>query len=873
MSTPGVTISPSGTPGSGRRYVGTSTAASSARSRRRGRLLLLGLVALLVLLTVIIVPPAVVLTRDNKNNTAQQNVRTTVVDGVTRTISGDLVTRTGVSTLANGEVTTFLDILTLPDVTVSETQALQSVATEYITSTLTDGAVVVLQEATELVTEVATYTFTASNGESFSLSDFSPPSHLFSPMPTEDPSSSSPLASPTPTSPPASPSATSSPPAPTSPPPSSAAAPSSAAPSSAPSSVAPARPGAALFVNQRRRVFVASVFSRRNTYFSCCADFALCADVSSCITVSGCSNFPGFSDFACHSHLTWGFSLFARFFPWSRSAAYVEPWSRIPCAYFAGSTAFIESFKFIELGWRCYHMLRARDQLAAGLCPSTDLDAGKRSSGVGLPPIGPTSSPSSSSSSQTTPGAGPSPTSSPEGPTTPPPGPGEPISSPGSPTSSPDGGVTPCTVSLGFITLPPGCVPEAGPTTPGGGNGGGATSSPAPTSPPVSSSFGVGLPPIGPSSPTSAPTTPGQGSGDPPAPTSRPTSSSSSSPAGGVTTCIISFGGITLPPGCVPAAGPRLESLICSVVCCSSPAPTSATSGVSPPVIGPSPPSSSRPTSDSTSRPSPGPTPPGQNPSPGPSNTTSSPSASSPSSSSSRSSAVVATCLRLISFPPGCVPAPSATTSAAGGGANSTSSTTTTSTRSGISVPSIGFAEPPKQLVRGIIRDDDFVIRLELEIFVIFLVVHLFVFHIVLLVVFLVAFLIVFVFLVFPVFLVVFGGPDSTSSRRKQSSFRFPILVLFAFLNCALEPILVALLERVVQLFVFQLVFVVLVVPLFEPFFLLDLHRFVHRNQLVNFDQRGQHISDWSEPAGRAIQQRFCHRGSLCFVVSFALFW
>ncbi|GAA6015065.1 hypothetical protein JCM10207_008717 [Rhodosporidiobolus poonsookiae] len=72
---------------------------------------------------VVIVPPSVVLTR--KNNSAEDNVVTTVVDGRTT-----VVTRN-----------------------------------EYFTSTLSDGVVVVLQSQTSLVTDVATYTFTESNGD------------------------------------------------------------------------------------------------------------------------------------------------------------------------------------------------------------------------------------------------------------------------------------------------------------------------------------------------------------------------------------------------------------------------------------------------------------------------------------------------------------------------------------------------------------------------------------------------------------------------------------------------------------------------------------------------------------------------------------
>ncbi|GAA5908445.1 hypothetical protein JCM5296_002164 [Sporobolomyces johnsonii] len=79
MSSPAAAISPSETPGSGRRY--TSTAATSSASRRRRPLLwVLGLLVVLVLLAVIIVPPAVVLTRNNKNNDADDSVVTTVVD-------------------------------------------------------------------------------------------------------------------------------------------------------------------------------------------------------------------------------------------------------------------------------------------------------------------------------------------------------------------------------------------------------------------------------------------------------------------------------------------------------------------------------------------------------------------------------------------------------------------------------------------------------------------------------------------------------------------------------------------------------------------------------------------------------------------------
>ncbi|BGP50294.1 hypothetical protein JCM10450v2_006210 [Rhodotorula kratochvilovae] len=127
MSTPGVTISPSATPAS-RRYqttgTGYATTSTASRRRRRRLLLLLGLLTLVVLLTVIIVPPSVVLTR-NSNASAddREQVYTTVVDGVTLT----------------------------------QTRA-------FVTTTLTDGVVVVLETATNIQTQVATITYTASNG-------------------------------------------------------------------------------------------------------------------------------------------------------------------------------------------------------------------------------------------------------------------------------------------------------------------------------------------------------------------------------------------------------------------------------------------------------------------------------------------------------------------------------------------------------------------------------------------------------------------------------------------------------------------------------------------------------------------------------------
>ncbi|GEM10515.1 hypothetical protein Rt10032_c11g4532 [Rhodotorula toruloides] len=162
MSTPGATFSNPSTPS--RRYTPATGSAGytfAASRRRRGRfLLLVGLLALVVLLTIIIVPPSVVLTRKNKNNLAEgQQVVTTVVDGSTetRTRDGVVATRTRLTTLANGQASTVTSFVALPDVTVS--------ATTFVTTTLTDGLVVVARTATNLQTEVATVTFTAGRGQ------------------------------------------------------------------------------------------------------------------------------------------------------------------------------------------------------------------------------------------------------------------------------------------------------------------------------------------------------------------------------------------------------------------------------------------------------------------------------------------------------------------------------------------------------------------------------------------------------------------------------------------------------------------------------------------------------------------------------------
>ncbi|BGO93710.1 hypothetical protein NBRC10512v2_006025 [Rhodotorula toruloides] len=160
MSTPGGTFSSPSTPS--RRYTPAAASAgytSAASKRRRGRLLLLlGLLALVILLTVIIVPPSVVLTRKNKNNVAEgQQVVTTVVDGKTetRTLDGVVATRTRLTTLANGQASTVTSFVALPDITVSAT-SIDQIQTAFVTTTLTDGLVVVARTATNLQTDVAT---------------------------------------------------------------------------------------------------------------------------------------------------------------------------------------------------------------------------------------------------------------------------------------------------------------------------------------------------------------------------------------------------------------------------------------------------------------------------------------------------------------------------------------------------------------------------------------------------------------------------------------------------------------------------------------------------------------------------------------------
>ncbi|GAA5840500.1 hypothetical protein JCM9279_007348 [Rhodotorula babjevae] len=126
MSTSGV--SRSWTPGTERRYATTTAPSSTGRRLTRGMKAVL-LLALLAVLIVAIVPAAVVSTRkDDKQYRAEDRALgyTTVVDGLTtfvQTRTASIVTRSSYRTLDNGDVSTVLQAVTLPIITVSATSA------------------------------------------------------------------------------------------------------------------------------------------------------------------------------------------------------------------------------------------------------------------------------------------------------------------------------------------------------------------------------------------------------------------------------------------------------------------------------------------------------------------------------------------------------------------------------------------------------------------------------------------------------------------------------------------------------------------------------------------------------------------------------
>ncbi|GAA5859534.1 hypothetical protein JCM1840_004657 [Sporobolomyces johnsonii] len=151
----GVTASPLMTPGSDRRYTSTASPSNGeSRLSRGAKVAIIALIALAVAI-VVIVPPAVVETRkNNKNNAAEDNLNgfTTVVDGLTtfiQTKTADIITRSSLSTLANGQVKTVTSEVTLPLVTVSQT-SINAIQTGVITTTIS-GEVVVLATRTSYV--------------------------------------------------------------------------------------------------------------------------------------------------------------------------------------------------------------------------------------------------------------------------------------------------------------------------------------------------------------------------------------------------------------------------------------------------------------------------------------------------------------------------------------------------------------------------------------------------------------------------------------------------------------------------------------------------------------------------------------------------
>ncbi|KAM0790650.1 hypothetical protein ACM66B_004510 [Microbotryomycetes sp. NB124-2] len=163
--------SPSVVGGGSTTYNGPSSAMSNASRGRFSRTskIILAAAALLAILTVAIVPAAVVTTRNNDGGSAQQQnvaiVDTTVVDGVTRTITrtGALQTRTRLETLEGGQIVTATTVLTQAPVTVSRTNTLDP-RTDYVTTTINDEVVVVLT-VTELEAVETTLIQFITNGQ------------------------------------------------------------------------------------------------------------------------------------------------------------------------------------------------------------------------------------------------------------------------------------------------------------------------------------------------------------------------------------------------------------------------------------------------------------------------------------------------------------------------------------------------------------------------------------------------------------------------------------------------------------------------------------------------------------------------------------
>lgn len=121
-----------------------------------------------------IVPAAVVTTRkDDKNLAAQDSSAgyTTVINGVTtfiQTRTASVVTRSSFSTLPNGRISTVLQEVTLPVVTVSATAA-GAVQTGFETVTIDGQAVVVATQTQYVAGGQVVVTRTLLNGSSGSL--------------------------------------------------------------------------------------------------------------------------------------------------------------------------------------------------------------------------------------------------------------------------------------------------------------------------------------------------------------------------------------------------------------------------------------------------------------------------------------------------------------------------------------------------------------------------------------------------------------------------------------------------------------------------------------------------------------------------------
>ncbi|BGP18507.1 hypothetical protein JCM10213v2_006573 [Rhodosporidiobolus nylandii] len=139
------------TPASDRRYTSTTAPSSGKRGLSGGKIAALALAALVLI--VAIVPASVVVTRNNHENAAEANEGyTTVVNGVTtfvQTKTAEVLTRSSMTTLPNGDVSTLVREVTLPVITVSATN-LDAIQTGVATVTI-DGSVIVVATQTQVL--------------------------------------------------------------------------------------------------------------------------------------------------------------------------------------------------------------------------------------------------------------------------------------------------------------------------------------------------------------------------------------------------------------------------------------------------------------------------------------------------------------------------------------------------------------------------------------------------------------------------------------------------------------------------------------------------------------------------------------------------